>query len=254
MEAIILCAGYATRLYPLTKDKPKPLLKINGIPIIERIAGKIKEINGISGINVVTNDRFYGQFIEWRNNFKANKPLAILNDGTTSNENRLGAVGDINFALSQKNIKDDALIIAGDNLFDLDLQDALEEFKRKRSNIIVLHDVKDRSLARNYGVVEVDREGIVRKFEEKPKNPKSTLVSTGIYIFPKETLGRIREYASQNNADKIGTFLELLHKTDSIYSHISEKAWFDIGSHEQLKKAEEHYKKSDMGKLRCQMS
>ena len=244
MEAIVLCAGYATRLYPLTKNKPKPLLKIGGIPIIGHIIKKIESIDGISGINVVTNDRFYKQFSEWKNECRINKPLTILNDGTTSNENKLGAVGDINFAISQKNIKGDVIIIAGDNLFDFGLQDAVDSFKKNNSNIIVLHDVKDKNLARNYGVVDVDESSIVKKFEEKPKNPQSTLVSTGIYIFSKKTLNLIKEYASQiNNTDKIGTFLEWLHKREIVYSHVSREAWFDIGSHDQIKKAEEHYKK-----------
>ena len=188
MHAIILAAGYATRLYPLTRDTPKPLLNVASKPIIEHIIKKLDSIGSISRIYIVTNDKFEGHFNKWLHNFDAQNPIEIINDGTRSDEDRLGALGDIHHAISSKKIDDDLIVIAGDNLFELNLIDVANFFRKKKSNVIVLHDVKDFELAQQYGIVEVDKINLVVNFEEKPKSPKSTLASTGIYFFPKKTI------------------------------------------------------------------
>ncbi|MBI2655805.1 NTP transferase domain-containing protein, partial [Candidatus Woesearchaeota archaeon] len=148
MHAIILAAGYATRLHPLTKDKPKPLLDVAGRPIIEHIIEKLGQISDVGKILIVTNERFERNFREWLENFDAKKPIEIINDGTSSNDDRLGALGDIHFAIASKEIDDDIIAIAGDNLFELSLTDVHNFFRKKKSNVIVLHDVKDFELAR----------------------------------------------------------------------------------------------------------
>ena len=242
MEAIILAAGYATRLHPLTINKPKPLLEVAGKPLLEHIIGKLEQLEKINKIYIVTNDKFEQHFIKWLHNFDAKKPVEIINDGTTSNEDRLGALGDIHYTINTKNIREDIIVVAGDNLFELSLKEVSTIFNKRRHNVIVLHDVKDTNLAKHYGVVEV-KNNLVVHFEEKPPSPKSTLVSTGIYIFPKKTIGLIEKYIAQgNNPDKTGNFIEWLHKRENIYAYITEKSWYDIGSFEQLKKADKHYK------------
>ena len=239
---MILAAGFATRLYPLTKDNPKPLLDVAGRPIIEHIIEKLGQISDVGKIFIVTNERFERHFREWLENFDAKKPIEIINDGTSSNDGRLGALGDIHFAITQKEIDDDIIAIAGDNLFELSLIDVHNFFKKKKSNVIVLHDVKDFELARHYGIVEVSG-SIVVNFEEKPIIPKSTLASTGIYFFPKKTIDLIKKYIAQgNNPDKTGNFIEWLHKRDKVYSYVTDKKWYDIGSLEQLEQANRHYK------------
>ena len=241
MEAIILAAGYATRLHPLTINKPKPLLEVAGKPLLEHIIGKLEQLEKINKIYIVTNDKFEQHFIKWLHNFDAKKPVEIINDGTTSNEDRLGALGDIHYTINTKNIREDIIVVAGDNLFELSLKEVSTIFNKRRHNVIVLHDVKDTNLAKHYGVVEV-KNNLVVHFEEKPPSPKSTLVSTGIYIFPKKTIGLIEKYIAQgNNPDKTGNFIEWLHKRENIYAYITEKSWYDIGSFEQLKKADKHY-------------
>ena len=117
MDAIILAAGYATRLYPLTKDKPKPLLHVARKPIVEHIIRKIEEIKDINKIYIVTNDKFEGHFNDWLRSFDAKSPIEIINDGTKINEDRLGALGDVHFAISSKNIDSELIVVAGDNLF-----------------------------------------------------------------------------------------------------------------------------------------
>jgi len=242
MDSIILAAGYATRLHPLTKNTPKSLLKVAGKPMIEHIISKLEELDIINKIYIVTNDKFEDNFKKWLHNFDAKKPIEIVNDGTKSNDDRLGAVGDIHYTIKTKNIKEDTLVVAGDNLFELSLHEVVNIFKKKEHNVIVLHDVKDLELARNYGVVTVEN-NIVINFEEKPVNPKSTLISTGIYLFPRKTLSLINKYISQgNNPDKSGSFIEWLHKRDNIYAYITDETWYDIGNFEQLEQANKHFK------------
>ena len=242
MDSIILVAGYATRLHPLTENTPKSLLKVAGKPIIEYIIGKLEELEIIDKIYIVTNDKFEKNFNEWLHNFNAKKSIEVINDGTKSNKGRLGALGDIHYTIKTKNIDDDIIIIAGDNLFELSLHEVVDIFQKKEHNVIVLHDVKDLGLAKNYGVVKVEN-NIVVNFEEKPLKPKSTLVSTGIYLFPKKTLPLIKKYINQgNNPDKSGSFIEWLHKRDKVYAYVTDKAWYDIGSFEQLEEANKHFK------------
>ena len=242
MEAIILAAGYSTRLYPLTENMPKPLLSVAGKPIIEHIIRKLEQIDSLNKIYIVTNDKFEQHFKKWLSNLESGKKFQVINDGTKSNEGRLGALGDVNYVIETKNTDDDMIVVAGDNLFELSLMDVFNFFKKRKSNVIVLHDVKDIELAKHYGIVEVDG-GIVVNFEEKPASPKSTLASTGIYLFPKKTIPLIKKYIAQNNnPDKTGSFIEWLHKRDKVYSYITDKKWYDIGTLEQLEKANKYYK------------
>ena len=242
MDAIILAAGYATRLYPLTENAPKPLLNVGGKPIIEHIIGKLSQVNSVNKIYIVTNDKFEQHFRKWLGNFDANKPIEVINDGTKSNEDRLGALGDIHHAISSKNIGNDLIVVAGDNLFEMSLADVANFFKKKKSNVIVLHDVKDAELAKHYGIVEL-KDGLIVNFEEKPMRPKSTLASTGIYFFPKKTIELIKKYVAQgNNTDKTGSFVEWLHKRDAVHAYVTDQKWYDIGSIEQLEKANKYYK------------
>ena len=242
MDAIILAAGYATRLYPLTENKPKPLLDVAGKPIIEHIIRKIEQIQSVNKIFIITNNKFEQNFKEWLKNFDAEKPIEIINDGTTSNEDRLGALGDVHYLISLKNLNNDVIVVAGDNLFELSLADVANFFRKRNSNVIVLHDVIDAELAKHYGIVEVNN-NVVIHFEEKPVSPKSTLASTGIYLFPKKTISLIKKYIAQgNNPDKTGSFIEWLHTRDIVYSYVTKDKWYDIGTIEQLNKADRHYR------------
>jgi len=241
VDAIILAAGYATRLYPLTLNKPKPLLEIDKKPMIEHSIKKIEETNSIDQIYIVTNDKFKSHYRKWLKTFKSRLMIEIISDGTTSNEDKLGALGDINYVINSKSIDNDLLIIAGDNLFELSLSKLINIFQGRKNTIIVLHDVKDKELAKQYGVVEI-KDDIVISFEEKPPNPKSTLISTGIYLFPKTTLSLIKEYINQgNNPDKSGNFIEWLYKKNKVYALVTEEAWYDIGSFEQLERAKKYF-------------
>lgn len=242
MYAIVLAAGYATRLYPLTESMPKPLLNVAGKPIIEHIIRKLKGIDLIKKIYIVTNAKFEQHFLKWLKDYDTEKPIEIINDETTSNADRLGALGDINYVINACNIDDEILIIAGDNLFELNLNDVVNFFKKRKSNVVVIYDVKDLELAKLYGVVEINN-NVVINFEEKPIVPKSTLTSTGIYLFPKKIISLIRKYIAQgNDTDKTGTFIQWLYKRETVHAYVTNKKWYDIGTIEQLEMANKYYK------------
>src|SRR3989338_7501698 len=243
MKCVLLCAGYATRLYPLTLNTPKPLLEVGNKPIIENIIRKLEEINELKEVIIVTNNKFFWHFRKWLEKFKSKKKIKILNDKTSSNDDRLGAIGDINFAVNKEKIKNSLLIIAGDNLFELSLADLVDMFNKKKEPVIAIYDVKDKDIAKKYGIVAIDKNKKIIHFEEKPENPRSTLASTGIYLYAKENLKDIKRYLKEgNNADKPGSFLEWLYKRKDIYCLISKKRWYDIGSFEQLDEARKNYR------------
>ena len=156
MKCLILAAGYATRLYPLTKDTPKPLLEIAGKSILERLLDKISVIDKIDHVYVVTNSRFAHAFNDWVGSYQYSKPITVIDDGTTSNENRLGAIGDIQYVLDQTGIADDLMILAGDNLFDFDLREFEQFFQEKNADVITAYEISDIELQRRVGIVELD--------------------------------------------------------------------------------------------------
>ncbi|MFH1828003.1 MAG: 2-oxoacid:acceptor oxidoreductase subunit alpha [Nanoarchaeota archaeon] len=241
MKAVILAAGYATRLYPLTLDQPKPLLKIGGKAIIEHITDKLSKFDMIDYIYVVTNNKFYSHFLGWLEDYQVDVPIKIVNDGTLSNEDRLGAIGDINLVVKRENIDDDLLVVGGDNLFEDNLNEFLKFFNEKGSSIL-LNDVKSRELAKLYGIVTLNNQGRIINFVEKPENPESTLASTLIYALERKHLLLLQETLDKGLADRAGDFIKYLSCKEEVYGLTLKDKWFDIGSLEQLKEAEEHFK------------
>ena len=241
MKAIILCAGYATRLYPLTLDKPKSLLPIFGKPILNYIIEKIEDIGGIDEIFVVINDRFSDAFAGWLGDFGKffEKKIKIINDGTNTNETRLGGIGDLDFAIKREKISDDLLVILGDNFFDFSLTSFLEFFKRTKRICVGVYDLKDKEQAKKFGVLKVGNNRLI-SFEEKPQNPESTIISTGIYLFPREDLKRVSDYMKTDKSkDGPGYFILDLLKTQEIHTFEFKGKWFDIGTKEIYERVNE---------------
>jgi glucose-1-phosphate thymidylyltransferase len=242
MKCIILAAGYGTRLYPLTKTIAKPLIPINGVPILSTIVEKVNQLDDIDSIYVVTNNKFYADIVNWSTHVVSRIPLTVLNDGTMSNTDRLGAIGDIHFVVKDRTITDDLLVIGGDNLFEDDLTDFLQFFKRNGSTILV-NDVGSKELAKLYGIVTVNAEHQIIRFVEKPEEPESTLASTLIYALKKEHLPLLQEVIDRHSADRAGDFIQYLSENEQVFALPLQGRWFDIGSFEQLKEAERLFRK-----------
>ncbi len=243
MKALILAAGYATRLYPLTKDRPKSLLPIGNKPIIEHIVDNLERIESVNEIIVVSNQRFSHQFQDWLNGVSCVKRIRLINDGTTSEENRLGAVGDMNFVINEYNIADDLLVIGGDNLLTGDLRGFLEFSELKRSSAVGLYDIKNRRIAMKYGVVMLNGDNRLIDFSEKPKVPPSSLIAMCLYYFPKEKLHLISEYLKRNEAkDAIGHYISWLSRVEQVFGYIFDGIWYDIGDKLSYQRARQKFR------------
>ena len=242
MKALILAAGYGTRLYPLTINKPKPLLHIAGRPIIDYLLNKVEEINEIEDLYVVTNDRYEACFKDWALTTKTRLQIHILNDGTQTNEDRLGAIKDIDFVIKKKNINDDLLIIGGDNLFEFNLKKFAIYFNQITQCLVGIYDLKDKSLAREFGVVCLDDQSRIAKFTEKSEQPQSTLAATCVYVFPKSQLKYLDQYLQQGeNIDAPGHFIKWMSEQHQVFGYIFEEKWYDIGSKESYEKANKEF-------------
>ncbi|MFH1782890.1 MAG: nucleotidyltransferase family protein [Candidatus Omnitrophota bacterium] len=246
MKVLLLAAGYATRLYPLTIDQPKPLLSVAGKPVIEFILELIEPIKEVDEIFIVTNEKFYTHFEKWNKKYNSSKKIVIVNDKTTTNKNRLGATGDIDFVVKGKGLKDDLLVLAGDNIFRTDLTGFIKFSLSKRpSATIGLYDVGDIELSKKYGIVSLDETKKITEFREKPKKPASTLAAKCLYFFPKERLGRVKEYLSSGaSEDAPGYFLEWLSKKEDMFGYVfKDERWFDIGDMTSYKEADRYFRK-----------
>lgn len=240
MKAVILCAGYATRLYPLTKDTPKPLLPVGEKPILSWILDQLTKVHGLDAVYLVTNDKFAGHFEKYTKTISYPWPVETVNDGTTSNENRLGAIGDLAFVLKQKNVgAEDILVLAGDNFFDSSLEEFVKFGQSKRpGGVIAVYDVKEKELAKQYGLVMSDANHKVTAFYEKPENPPTTLASCGVYWLPKETRSMLDSYLSAgNNPDQPGHYMRWLAETAALYATPIKGKWLDIGDLASYEKA-----------------
>ncbi len=242
MKAIITCAGYASRLWPLTKDTPKPLLDVKDRPIVEHIIDKVLELPSVDAVYIITNDKFYPHFVAWLKGKHFRTPVMVLNDGTTNNDNRLGQVGDIQFVIKHEKINDDIVIVAGDNLFNFSLLDAYSTFRQTGNVINPLWESKSYKAAKESGSVVLNDDFSFAEFMEKAPSPKSTLLSLGIYFFPADKLSLIAKYIDEgNNADKMGYFMTWLMEHERVYGHVYFDKWFDIGWIESLEEARQKF-------------
>lgn len=241
MKALILAAGYAVRMYPLTEQQSKPLLQIGGKAIIDHTLEKLDDVLAIKEVLIITNDRFYGDFLQWKNGYKGPKNITIINDGTKNNDDRLGAIGDLHLVLQQQHINEDLLVIAGDNLFQFSLNDFVDFFNREKSTLVAFHDMKEvTKIKGKYGVGVIDGTQLVH-FEEKPLNPSSTLVSTACYFFAASDLPLVQDLIHRGQVDAPGHLIRWLLEKSRVRGFVFEEPWFDIGSFESLQEAQEVY-------------
>lgn len=233
MKAIILAAGYATRLYPLTLNTPKALLPINQKPIIDYIVEQLNTIDAVDEIYVVTNHKFADHFSQWAKTVKSETPVIVLDDGTTTEENRRGAIGDISFVIDEKKIDDDLMVIAGDNFFTYPLKAYYDFYKEKEKDCVCVKVWEDTASLNQFGIALLDEACKVLDIEEKPEHPKSNTVVFATYMYRKDTVPLFAEYLKQGNKpDAPGNFPAWLYKKKDVFAYIFDGECYDIGTPE----------------------
>jgi glucose-1-phosphate thymidylyltransferase len=238
MKTVILAAGYATRLRPLTDEIPKHLLPVGDRPMLDWVLAKVREVDEVDGVHLVTNSRFASAFARWAES----NGVVVHDDGTTSNDDRLGAVGDLRLVIEAAGLSDEELLVlAGDNLFELSLPRFVEWWRGKPqpASAVPLHDVGDLELAKEYGIAATDSDERIVQFVEKPSDPPSTLASTLIYLLPPEHVRLVATYLDAGkSADNAGSFLGWLAQNERVCGYRFEGDWFDIGNRDQLLEAD----------------
>lgn len=241
MKVVILAAGYATRLYPLTLTQPKPLLPVAGQPMIEYVLDNLAPIGNLDRIYVVTNAKFAEHFQKWSDNYRASKTkldFTIVNDGSTDDSNKLGAIGDLHLVLTREKVDDDVIVVAGDNLFSEKLTDFGRYCREKNAPVLAVYDVGDLEQIKKYNSITLDGGGRITFFEEKPKNPASTLTGIALYFYPKAAIPLVKQYIAEgNNPDQPGRLIQWLYTRQPVYTWKVPGLWYDIGSKETLDEA-----------------
>ena len=244
MKAYLLAAGYATRMRPLTDTCAKPLLEVAGAPILSHVVAGVAGLEGLSEVVVIANDRFAGDFLSWAKGLETSVPVRILNDGTTSDADKLGAIGDLAFALEACPPGDEPwLVAAGDNLLGFELRALQPVFREDLDSPLLAVREVVRDGPSPYNEVCVDAGGWVESFREKPADPVSTLAAIALYFFPPAIAGRLGDYLEAGgNPDAPGHFLAWLVQQVPVRATRLPGPWFDIGSLEGLAHAREHYR------------
>ena len=233
MKAIILAAGYATRLYPLTEHMPKALLTVCGRPILERLFDAFASEKEIDEIHIVSNAKFYQQLSDWAEHIQSKylQKIIVWNDGTTSNDNRLGAIGDIMYVLEKAHIDDDLFVAASDNLLSEPLTDYFADFRQHGCDLLLAGKLDDPEERKRYAILELDETNRVICLEEKPSHPKSDIAAYAEYIYARETLPLFKTYIDEgNNPDSPGHFPEWLYKKKEIRAFLYGGECVDIGT------------------------
>jgi glucose-1-phosphate thymidylyltransferase len=247
MQVLILAAGYATRLYPLTLNQPKPLLPVAGKPMLEHVIDHLAPIPGLGEIYVVTNQKFVQHFTDWSEGYrreKAKLDFKIINDGSTSDADKLGAIGDLHLVIQREKLADDLIVVAGDNLFDSSLEGFAAFAAAKKTAVLAVYDVGDLEAIKKYSSISVDAEGRITSFEEKPKNPTSTVTGIALYYFPADVVKMVDTYIAEgNNPDQPGRFIQWLYPRVPVHTWKVPGRWFDIGSKETLEEADRIFAK-----------
>ena len=258
MKNIVIAAGYATRLGELTKNFPKPLLKIGEKSILGRMLEDIDSIPEIDEHIIVTNHKFAPIFEKWKDENEVlgdgeksgiRKPITIIDDGTSTNDTRLGAVRDLQFAIEKANVNDDMLVVAADNLLFFSFKGFVDFAKQKGTPCIMCHKQPSKDKLQRTGVVVLDENYKVLNMEEKPQEPKSTWAVPPFYIYKKENIDMIM-HAIENGCgyDAPGNLAHYMVDNEEMHAWpmagTGENLRFDIGSLDTYKEACEKYGKA----------
>lgn len=241
MKALILGSGLGTRLYPLTKITPKVLIEIKGKPMLSHILEKLEKSKDIKEIFVTYNHKFESQFLKFleNNNKNFSKKIELISVKESKEKEMPGSIGTINYVVKTKNIEEDLLILAGDSLFSFDIDEFIKFSKEKKETCVAVFDIKNKSkAAKKYGIVEIEENGKIKSFEEKPEEPKSSLVATLGYVLSNYDLHHLDKKIFKENA---GELISHLVEHEDVYAYVFSGKWFDIGCLEDLKEARENF-------------
>ncbi len=241
MKALILAAGYATRLYPLTRNVPKALLPVKGKPILDYIVSEIETIDPINEIIIISNARFYPLFEEWKKKRqeRSAKTITVISDGTTDEDSKLGAIGDMQFTIDALHIDEDIVVIAGDNLFTYRLKDSFDAFISSGKDMILAKQIPILSELQRMAVGILDTNNIIVDMEEKPKNPKSDIAFFATYFYKRETLPSIKKYLDEGNTpDAPGNFPAWLYTKKPVLAYLFDGECIDIGTPESYEEVQ----------------
>lgn len=252
MKAIILAGGYARRLWPVTQNMPKQLLPVAGKPIIEYPIENIELTKSINELIISINAHFEFNFREWFEKYQFRKKTKLVIEKTFSEEEKLGSIGALDLLIKKLKINEDVLIIGGDNLFEFSLRDFTNYYRKKKTSVVALYDIKNKSKVKGrYGIAEIDRNNKIIDLKEKPKRPKTSLVNTACYIISKKDIKLIPRYIEEgNNRDAFGYLLQWLIKKRPVYGFIFDSPWFDIGSFEAYDQANVYYRKNRINTIK----
>lgn len=237
MKAIILAAGYATRLYPLTLNTPKAMLPIAGVPMMDYLVREMALIPSLSEIHIVTNHKFAAQFEAWCHQAESegrypSLRFAVWDDGTTSNDDRLGAVGDMQYVIERAALDDDVLVAASDNFFTFPLKRFTDEFERQGRDLLLAGRIDDTDTLRRFAVATLDASGRVCTLVEKPQDPPSDIGVYALYLYRRDTLPLVARYLDEGGLpDSPGLFPEWLCRTGhELGAYLFEGECIDIGT------------------------
>lgn len=223
MKSLILASGFGTRLYPLTIERSKCLLEYQGKALISHIVDKIPQDIDIL---VNTNKKFEPDFRDWQNTI--NRDVILCVEPVLTEEQSFGAVGSMDYWIRNRNIKEDLLVIAGDNYFEFDLCRFIADYN-DRNVLVAVCDIGDKEKASKFGVVQLQGQKIT-DFEEKPAEPECSLIATACYIFPQRIFPLLSEYCAQGRKDNLGSFIAHLADVDEVHAYVFSEPWLDIGS------------------------
>ena len=244
MKAVVLAGGYATRMWPITKDRPKMFLPVGDGTVIDVIFEDLEADDRIDEVFVSTNERFAGAFESFLADAPYEKPTLSIEE-TVAEDEKFGVVGALAQLIDREGVDDDLVVIAGDNLLSFDVREFVDFFEAAGTPSLAAYDVGSRERAKSYGLVQLDGDRVV-DFQEKPDDPESTLVSIACYAFPAGTLPKFDTYLSDgNNPDEPGWFLQWLQTRGPVHAFTFDGAWFDIGTPESYLDAVSWYLDGD---------
>jgi len=239
MKAVVLAGGYATRLWPITRNRPKMFLPVGERTVIDEIFADLEDDDRVDEVFVSTNERFADTFAEYIDESSFEKPTLSVEE-TVEEDEKFGVVGALAQLVEREDVDDDLIVVAGDNMISFDLAEFTDFFEEKGTPALAAYDVGSKERAKSYGLVSLDGDQVV-DFQEKPDDPKSTLVSIACYAFPAETLPDLGTYlADGENPDEPGWFIQWLQSRQSVHAFTFDGAWFDIGTAESYLDAVEY--------------